>query len=96
MLAAGLSAHSDNPNALVNPEARAQIDAAELAELRGALEGSLRTIFWASAGVVVISIAVAVTLPAGRVGAGQVHGEAGERMVIAEMTNIDPAHEPEA
>ena len=96
MLAAGLSAHSDNPNALVNAEARASIPAAELAKLRGALEETLRMIFWTSAGVVVISLAVAVTLPAERIGAGEMHGETGERMVIAEMTNIDPAHEPEA
>lgn len=93
MLAAGLSEHSQNPNALVNAEARAQIAPAELAALRGALEGTLRTIFWSSTGVVVLALAVALTLPAGPVGAAD--AEAGKRLVIAEMTNIDPEHEPE-
>lgn len=95
LLAAGLAAYSQNPNALVNAEARAQIPPAELAQLRHALEGTLRTIFAASAGVVVLSILTALALPGGKVG-GEVHGEPGKRMVIAEMTNIDAGHEPEA
>lgn len=90
MLAAGLAQFSQDPNALVNPEARAHIAPAELAQLQGALEGTLRNIFWASAAVVAIAIGGALTLPRGTM--AEAHGE---RMVIAEMTNIDPEHEPE-
>ncbi len=90
MLAAGLAQFSQDPNALVNPEARAHIAPAELAQLQGALEGTLRNIFWACTAVVALSIAGALTLPGGRM--GEAHGE---RMVHAEMTNIDPKHEPE-
>lgn len=91
MLAAGLAEHSANPNALVNREARASVSAAELAAMRGALERSLHLIFWTSAAVSALALGVALTLPAGKVG-GQVHAE---RMVVAEMTTIDPENEPE-
>jgi EmrB/QacA subfamily drug resistance transporter len=90
LLSSGLAAHSSNPNALVNPEARAQIGAAELAELRGALEGTLRNIFATSAAVVALALIGAFALPGGRL--GDTHGE---RMVMAEMTNIDAENEPE-
>jgi MFS family permease len=90
LLSAGLAAYSSNPNALVNPEARAHIPAAELAQLRGALQGTLRNIFAASAVVVGLAILAAFALPPGRI--SQAHSE---RMVMAEMTNIDPEHEPE-
>jgi EmrB/QacA subfamily drug resistance transporter len=90
-LAAGLAAFSADPNALVNPEARAHMTPAELAQLQGALEGTLRTIFWACAGVVVAALAVAwATIPAGKVGEAD-----GERMVMAEMTTLDAESEPE-
>ncbi|HEX7828485.1 MAG TPA: MFS transporter, partial [Thermoanaerobaculia bacterium] len=92
LLAAGLAQYSQNPNALVNAEARAHIPAAELAQLKGALEGTLRTIFAISAGVAGLAILMALMMPAGKVGT---HGESGERMVMAEMTNIDAENEPE-
>jgi EmrB/QacA subfamily drug resistance transporter len=90
LLSAGLAQYSSNPNALVNPEARAQIAPAELAQLRGALEKTLRQIFAASAAMVGLAFFGAMTLPGGRM--GETHGE---RMVMAEMTTIDPGHEPE-
>ena len=90
LLAAGLAEFAQDPNALVNPEARAHIAPAELAQLQGALEGTLRNIFWVSAAVVALALAGAFTLPRGVM--GEVHSG---RMVHAEMTNIDPEHEPE-
>ncbi|HEX2832760.1 MAG TPA: MDR family MFS transporter [Thermoanaerobaculia bacterium] len=94
LLAAGLAQYSDNPNALVNPEARTQISQAELANLQHALEGTLRSIFAVCAGVVALAMLTALIMPSGKVGA--IHGEPGKRMVLAEMTNIDAEHEPEA
>ncbi|MGZ8710848.1 MAG: MFS transporter, partial [Thermoanaerobaculia bacterium] len=94
VLAAGLAEFSQNPNALVNPEARAHISPAELAQLQGALEGTLRNIFRVSAAVVALALGAAFALPRGRL--SEMHGEAGKRMVMAEMTNIDAEHEPEA
>lgn len=93
LLAAGLAQFSQDPNALVNPAARAHLAPAELAQLQGALEGTLQNIFWVCAAVVAIALAGAFTLPGGAV--GEVHGEPAKRMVIAEMTNIDPENEPE-
>ena len=93
LLAAGLAQYSHDPNALVNPEARSRIAPAELRALQGALEGTLRTIFWTSTAVVALALGVAFTIPKGKV--GEAHEDSGEIMVMAEMTNIDPAHEPE-
>jgi EmrB/QacA subfamily drug resistance transporter len=91
MLAAGLAEFSHDPNALVNPEARAHIAPAELAALQGALERTLRTIYWACTAVVGISLAVAaVAMPEGKIGSAH-----SENMVMAEMTTIDAEHEPE-
>ena len=90
LLAAGLSDFSANPNALVNAEARAAIPAAELAGLQHALEGTLRKIFAASAIVTGVGILVAFMIPGGKVGAAH-----SEQLLMAEMTNIDAAHEPE-
>jgi MFS family permease len=95
LLAAGLAEFSTDPNALVNPEARAKIAPADLLALQGALEGTLRTIFWTSAAVVAIALLAALRIPRGKVGE-EAHSDSGEVMVMAEMTNIDPAHEPEA
>ncbi|MFP5247977.1 MAG: MDR family MFS transporter [Thermoanaerobaculia bacterium] len=93
MLAAGLAEFAQDPNALVNPEARAHLAPADLAALQGALQRTLRTIFWACTAVTALALAYAIRIPPGKVGT---HGGAGERMVVAEMTNIDAAHEPEA
>lgn len=90
LLAAGLSEFSQDPNALVNPEARAKINPAELAQLQGALERTLTTIFWTSTAVCVAALAAAWTIPKGKV--GEAHGE---RMVMAEMTTLDSESEPE-
>ena len=96
LLAAGLAEFSQDPNALVNSEARARIAPEELRALQGALEGTLRTIFWTCAAVVALALAAAFRIPRGKVGEDVSQGDSGEIMVMAEMTNIDPAHEPEA
>ena len=90
MLASGLAQFSHDPNALVNPEARAHIAPAELRELQGALEGTLRNIFAASAVAVGLALIAAFALPGGTM--AEAHSE---RMVMAEMTTIDAENEPE-
>ena len=91
VLAAGLASFSADPNALVNPAARENMSPATLAALQHALEGTLHNIFLVSGAVVAVSLLVAFTLPGGKV--GEAHAE---RMVMAEMTTIDPEHEPES
>jgi len=91
LLAAGLAAFTQDPNALVSPEARAHMAPAELAALQGALERTLRTIFWACSVVVGIALAVAIAFMPG----GKVTSAHSENMMMAEMTTIDAEHEPE-
>jgi EmrB/QacA subfamily drug resistance transporter len=90
LLASGLAQFSQDPNALVNPEARAHLKPAELRQLQGALEGTLRNIFAASAVAVALAFLGALALPGGKM--TESHSE---RMVMAEMTIIDAEHEPE-
>ena len=81
-----------NPNALVSPEARAAIGPGALRVLQQSLADTLRTIFIVCGVVVLLSLFVAWALPAG--GPGTSRPEAGEELVMAEMTTIDPEHEP--
>jgi EmrB/QacA subfamily drug resistance transporter len=90
MLAAGLAEFAQNPNALVNPEARAHISPAELAALQGALEGTLRTIFWTCTAVVALALCAVAAMPKGSITSAH-----SENMMMAEMTTIDAEHEPE-
>lgn len=90
LLASGLAQFSQDPNALVNPEARAHMAPAELRQLQDALQGTLRNIFAASAAAVALAFLGALALPGGKM--SESHSE---RMVMAEMTNIDAEHEPE-
>jgi EmrB/QacA subfamily drug resistance transporter len=92
LLASGLAQFTTNPNALVNPEARAHIPAAELRQLQGALEGTLRNIFATCAAVVALALVGSFALPGGAMRERESHSE---RMVMAEMTTIDAEHEPE-
>jgi predicted MFS family arabinose efflux permease len=91
LLAAGLANFTQDPNALVNPEVRAHMAPAELAALQGALEKTLRTIFWTCSAVVGLAFVVAVALMPG----GKVESAHSENMMMAEMTTIDAEHEPE-
>jgi EmrB/QacA subfamily drug resistance transporter len=90
VLASGLASFSDNPNALVNAEARAQMAPATLVALQHALEGTLRNIFLICAIIVFVSLVISLALPGGKVESAHT-----ERMVMAEMTTIDAEHEPE-
>lgn len=80
---------AENPNALVNPAARATIAPNALETLRSALAQSLRRIFAIAAIIVVISLLFSFALPPGKPGA-----PAAEGYVMAEMTTIDAEHEP--
>ncbi|MDP9191690.1 MAG: MFS transporter [Acidobacteriota bacterium] len=90
LLASGLAQFSQDPNALVNPEARGHMAPAELRQLQDALQGTLRNIFAASSVAVALAFIGALALPSGRL--GETHTE---RMVMAEMTTIDAENEPE-
>jgi EmrB/QacA subfamily drug resistance transporter len=90
VLAAGLGA--TDPNALISAEARSHIAPADVVELQDSLAKSLRTIFLSCAGVCVVALGWSFTLPPGKPGTHT--PDAGEQMVMAEMTTIDAENEP--
>jgi EmrB/QacA subfamily drug resistance transporter len=82
---------SENPSALVTPEARAAIRPEVLSTLQEAMAKSIRSVFGASAVMCVLGLIVAFFMPPGR----PVQPQAGEEFVMAEMTSIDAENEPE-
>ncbi len=98
--AAELSAH---PNALIDPEAQAALPAETLDALQEALASSVHRVFWTGTALAALSLLVSFWLP--REGQGGAGGrpteeacsvEACERLVVAELTALDPEHEPVA
>ncbi|MGZ8711301.1 MAG: MDR family MFS transporter [Thermoanaerobaculia bacterium] len=81
---------SENPSALVSPEAQAAIPPTALHALQESLAESTRSVFLASAIVCAIALIFALFLPAGR----PIREDDGEKFVMAEMTVIDAEHEP--
>lgn len=100
-MAADLAA---NPNALIEPQARAAMPPVMLDALQDALAASIRNVFWV--GTVLAALALLVTFGLPRDGKGDAGEapqpdedscsvEAGERLLIAELAPLDPEHEPE-
>ncbi|HKQ99748.1 MAG TPA: DHA2 family efflux MFS transporter permease subunit, partial [Pyrinomonadaceae bacterium] len=91
-----------NPNALIDPKARAELPPGVLGPLRGAMAGAIHQVFWVGTVLAGLALIVAFYLP--RKGDGTTKrltertcdAETGERMVMAELTTIDPEHEPVA
>lgn len=83
---------ADDPNALVSGGGGAKLDAATLAILRHSLAMSLRNVFIVCAVMSALSLLVSFFLPGGRPHAPR---RESEDMLMAEMTTIDPDHEPD-
>ena len=93
---------SANPNALVDPQAQAALPPGALGALRDALAGSIHNVFWVGTAFSALALLVSFYLPRASERAGAAppeeacSAEAGERMMMAELTTIDPEHEPVA
>ena len=91
-----------NPNALIEPQARASLPPGALDALQGAMAGAIHNVFWVGTVLAALALVVAFFLP--RKGDSSVEpptedacrAETGERMMMAELTTIDPEHEPAA
>jgi EmrB/QacA subfamily drug resistance transporter len=87
-----------NPDALVEPSARAALSGEALEALQGALASALRSVFWLGAAASLLALAVSFRLPRqsaiGPPPPQACEAAAGERLVMAELTTIDPEHEP--
>jgi MFS family permease len=82
---------TENPSALVDRHAQLATEPRVLAILQESLGRSIRSVFVASGIVCAIALIFAFMLPRG----GPIEREErGEEMVMAEMTVIDPEHEP--
>jgi hypothetical protein len=93
---------ASNPNALIEPEARAALPPAVLEELQGAMAAAIHNVFWTGTALSGLALLVALRLP--RRGDRTVAppdeesccAETGERMVIAEFATLEPEEEPVA
>jgi EmrB/QacA subfamily drug resistance transporter len=93
---------ASNPNALIEPQARAALPPAVLDELQEAMAVSIHKVFWTGTALAGLALLVALRLP--RAGDRTVAppdeeaccAETGERMVLAEFTTLEPEEEPVA
>ncbi|HEY0172728.1 MAG TPA: MDR family MFS transporter [Pyrinomonadaceae bacterium] len=93
---------ASNPNALIEPEARAALPPAVLDELQEAMASSIHKVFWTGTALAALALLVAFLLP--RSSDPNVAppdeqtcgAETGERMVIAEFATLEPEDEPVA
>jgi EmrB/QacA subfamily drug resistance transporter len=93
---------SENPNALIDPHARAVLPPNVLDALQGSMAGAIHNVFWVGTAFAVLALLVSFYLP--RKGESTFERpeeeacstETGERMMMAELTTIDPEHEPAA
>jgi EmrB/QacA subfamily drug resistance transporter len=91
---------ASNPNALIEPQARAALPPVVLDELQEALAAAIHNVFWTGTALAGLALLVAFWLP--RHGDTSVAppdeeaccAETGERMVIAEFTTLEPEEEP--
>jgi EmrB/QacA subfamily drug resistance transporter len=99
----GAAELSANPEALINPSARAAMPPAALDALQDAMAKAIHKVFWVGTVLAGLALIVTLFLPrrGGRVGTTEPTEETCcmetcERMVMAEFTTIDPEHEPVA
>ncbi|HKG12534.1 MAG TPA: MFS transporter, partial [Pyrinomonadaceae bacterium] len=93
---------ASNPNALIDPEARASLTPEVLDTLQDAMARSIQKVFWVGTALAALALLVSLWLP--RAGAPGVEpptedtccAETGERMVIAEFATLEPEDEPVA
>ncbi|HEX8174830.1 MAG TPA: MDR family MFS transporter [Pyrinomonadaceae bacterium] len=90
-----------NPNALIEPAARATLPPAALDALQNALASAIHNVFWVATVVSALALLASFALPrAGKGGASKPPSEETcsteqcERLVAAEIATFDPEHEP--
>ena len=85
---------ADNPSALVDPAERAAIDPAMLVALQESLAASMRHVFLIGGICAFLGFLIALFWMPSGVAREEVTYEEGERLVMAEMTTLDPEGEP--
>ncbi|MEO6656384.1 MAG: MDR family MFS transporter [Pyrinomonadaceae bacterium] len=92
------AAYASNPNALIEPSARASLPGETLNVLQEAMAASVRPVFWFGAGVCLLALFVTFMLPKRRREAAQheASDDCGEKMFMAEQTTINARNQPTA
>jgi len=84
-------AFASNPNAIIEPSAKAALPPEKLAILQSAMAGAIHPVFWFGAVMAFLAFVVSLFLPKPH---EQMTEAAGERMVMAEQTNINARNQP--
>jgi len=93
---------ASNPNALIEPQARAALPPDVLDQLQESLASAIHNVFWTGTALSGLALLVSFRLPRkGEAGVAPPDEEAccaetGERMVIAEFATLEPEEEPVA
>jgi len=90
---------SHDPGALIEHQAGAALTDGTLQILRDALTSAVHSVFWIAAAATALALGVAFLLPQRSRSEPEPQActaASGERMILAELTTIDPGHEPRA
>ena len=84
---------ASNPNALIEPQAKASLPAKTLDLLQDAMAKSIHTVFWVGAAFSALALLASLLLPQQTKKAEEISAD-GEKMLMAEQTLIDAHREP--
>ncbi len=90
------AAFAENPNALIDPQAKANLSVETLRILQNAMAASIHKVFWVGAILSLLALLVAFFLPS-KPGEETVHttdSAAGGKMLMAEQTTINKRNQP--
>jgi hypothetical protein len=87
---------AENPNALIEPQAKTALDPDTLGLLQEAMAAAIRPVFWMASAASLMALFVAFLLPK-KHGSDEEHdagGSVGEKMLMAEQTMINARNQP--
>lgn len=87
-----------NPNALIEPHARAGLPQETLAVLQDAMAAAVHPVFWVGAAVSILALFVVLFMPSHRADKDDecLEEDCGEKMIMAEQTVINARNQPVA
>lgn len=88
---------ASNPNALIDPQAKATLPEKTFEVLQDAMAISIHRVFWLGAFFSLLALLVALFLPKqNKEKNSESEQEAGEKFIMAEQTTINPRNQPDA
>jgi hypothetical protein len=90
-------AFAENPNALIEPTAKAELSPQTLSTLQTAMASAVHPVFWVGAIVSLLAVFASLMLPRHKAGEeGGPEEPVGEKMIMAEQTMINARNQPRA